>query len=237
VKFFTVTKILFFRLCFFLFLFPCLASAKPIVVLDAAHGGADSGVKVGSEIEKDWDLKFAQALEKALQGAGFEVVEIRKRDETITPDKRAEMINTAQGSAVLILHMDRDGFGSQKGPQLVVEPPTQGAETTEIPRWGAITPFQFRTSLKLARAIASRLGMEAQLSSLSDSRGSSGESLSPTSRLFCLPHESLRYLNSPAVVLTPLFLSSASDLKKFSSADAISEFATKVSLALADFLQ
>ncbi len=220
-----------------IFLIPTRGSAKALVVLDAAHGGNDSGVKAGSEVEKEWNYKFAQSLEKAIQGLGFEVLEVRKKDETISQEKRAEIINTSQASAVIVIHADREWTGTQKGPLIVVEPPTQGNEFTDISRWGAITPSHYRSSLKLARDIAGRLGIGIELSSLSDSRGVMGETTSPSGRLYCLPHQSLRYLNLPAVVITPLFLSSSSDLKKFSSGEVMAEFSSKVAKGLADFLQ
>jgi N-acetylmuramoyl-L-alanine amidase len=222
---------------FFTLLSPTFSLARPLVVLDAAHGGSDSGVKAGSEVEKEWNYKFAQALEKAIEGLGFDVVEVRKRDETIPQDKRAEIINTSQASVVIVIHADREWTGVQRGPMIVVEPPTQGTEYADIPRWGAITPFRYRSSLKLARDIAVQLGMGTELSSLSDSRGLMGEPTSSTSRLYCLPHQSLRYLSLPAVVITPLFLSSASDIRKFSGGETMAEFSSKVARGLADFLQ
>jgi N-acetylmuramoyl-L-alanine amidase len=219
------------------FFIPVWGTAKPLVVLDAAHGGSDSGVKTGSEVEKEWNYKFAQSLEKALEGLGFDVVEVRKRDETIAQEKRAEIINTSQASAAIVLHADREWTGTQRGPMIVVEPPTQGTEFTDIPRWGAITPSRYRSSLKLARDIAGQLGIGTELSSLSDSRGVMGETTSPASRLYCLPHQSLRYLNLPAVVVTPIFLTSASDVRKFSSEAVMAEFSAKVAQGIADFLQ
>ncbi len=227
------------RLGFYLsaFLLPAFGFARPLVALDAAHGGSDPGVKAGSEVEKEWNYRFSQSLEKALEGLGIDVVEVRKRDETIPQDKRAQIINTSGASAVVVIHADREWTGTQRGPLIVVEPPTQGTESAEIARWGAIPPSRYRASLKLARDIAGRLGIGAELSSLSDSRGVLGEATAPAGRLYCLPHQSLRYLTLPAVVITPLFLSSASDIRKFSSSEVMAEFSSKVAQGLADFLQ
>ena len=216
---------------------PSQGWSKPVIVVDAAHGGNDSGVKVGSELEKDWNLKFALAIGKALESLGFEVILVRQKDETLSQDKRAQIINTSQASAVLVIHADCDWTGNRRGPLIVVEPPTQGNEATEIPRWGIITPYQYRNSLKLGRDIAQALGLNAELSSLSDSRGLAGEAVSPTSNLFCLPHQSLRYLTPPSAVITPLFLSSSQDIKKFSQDSAISEFAARVARGVEFFWQ
>jgi N-acetylmuramoyl-L-alanine amidase len=215
------------------------AWAKARIVVDAAHGGSDGGVKAGSQVEKDWNLRFAQALEKAFTDAGYDVVLIRKRDETLASDKRAEMINTSGASAVIILHADREWTGSQRGPMLVVEPPNRAdqGEAGEMPRWGVITPSEYHQSLRLARAIAQGMGIGAELSPLSDSRGLAGEAIGAEGRIYCLPHQSLRNLSRPAVVLTPLFLTSGSDLKKFSTAEALAEFAGQVVRGTSTYLQ
>ncbi len=215
------------------------AGAKTLVVIDAAHGGNDSGIQEGNEIEKDWNLKIAKVLEKAFADAGDDVVMTRKRDETMTPEKRADLINTSKASVILVIHADREWTGTQKGPILVVEPPnrTDNGEPGEIQRWGVITPAQFRSSLKLARSIAQKLGINGAFSTLSDSRGTAGEVMSEEGRIYCLPHQSLRTLSRPAVVLTPLFLTNASDVKKFSNADSLADFAAKVVQGTSDYLQ
>ncbi len=216
---------------------PSWGVAKPVIVVDAAHGGSDPGVKAGSEVEKDWNLRFAQALGKALEDLGFEVVQIRKRDETIPLEKRAQTADTAQASAVLVIHADCEWTGNRGGPMIVLEPPNQSTESAEIPRWGVITPYQYRLSLKLGRDIAQSLGIGTELSNLSDSRGLAGEADSPTAKIFCLPHQSLRYLVPPAVVLTPLFLSHRPDVRKYSADAAVAEFAAKVARGVANYLQ
>ncbi len=222
-----------------LFLFPEMSLAKPRVVLDAAHGGTDIGVKAGSETEKEWNLKIAQVLQKAFEAAGFEVVMIRRGDGALEPDKRTEMINTSQASAVIILHADREWTGSKRGPYLVVEPPTkmEAGEAVEIQKWGYITLAQYRSNLKLARAVAQKLGIGTEFSNLSDTRGTGGETPTPDGRVFCLPHQSLRYLTLPSIVLSPLFLTSSSDLKKFSNADNLAEFAAQVVQGTSEYLQ
>jgi N-acetylmuramoyl-L-alanine amidase len=231
------------------FLLACLAvlgwtSIKPVwagpaVALDAAHGGSDAGLKAGSETEKDWNLKFVKALQKALAGFDVNVIVVRKGDDTIDPGKRQSTLNTSGISAAVIVHVDRDKTGTQNGPLLVVEPPTRsdGMGGGEIPRWGFISLYQFRNSLKLAKAIASSLEIAPVLNTLSDSRGLGGETPSTDGRVFCLPHQNLRYLTVPSVVLTPLFLTSKSDLAKFSKPEAMEDFAAKVAKGLANYFQ
>ena len=217
-----------------------LADDKPQVVIDPAHGGADTGSKDGSEVEKDWNLKFAQALNKAFDKAGYQVIMTRVSDEALDPETRLNMINSSSARLVLVIHADREFTRTQNGPFLVVEPPNQTAATSTpdaIAPLGLITPLQFRSSLKLAVDIGQKLGVNTSLSDISDNRGMAGETGSPYGKVACLPHQDLRYLSKPAVVLTPLFLTSAGDLKKFSDSDAVDAFAAKVVRGVNSFLQ
>jgi N-acetylmuramoyl-L-alanine amidase len=212
---------------------------KPKVAIDAGHGGSDSGIKAGSETEKDWNLKVALALQKALESAGFEVVMTRKGDDTLETAKRTSILNTSQALAVIVVHADRDWTGTQSGPCLTVEPPNQNSASEEegVSKLGAITLSQYRSSLKLARSIAQELGVNGSFGTLSDSRGALGESVVPAGRVYCLPHQDLRYLIKPAVVLTPLFLTSATDIKKLGPTENLAAFASKVAQGVADYLQ
>ncbi len=215
------------------------AATKPRVVIDAAHGGSDPGSKAGSEVEKEWNLKIALALQKAFEATGFEVLMTRAGDDTVDAVKRTDLINTSRALAVIVVHADRDWTETQSGPVLVVEPPNQPAvqDADTIQRLGAVTPAQYRSSLRLARAIAQKLEINGSFAGLSDSRGTAGETLAANGRIYCLPHQSLRYLIKPAVILTPLFLTSSSDLKKFAQADHLTSFASKVAQGVADYLQ
>jgi N-acetylmuramoyl-L-alanine amidase len=214
-----------------------IAAAKPLVALDAAHGGTDSGIQVDGQVEKDWNRRFALALEKALEAQGMDVVQIRKNDATLSLEERSQAINNTQASAVVVIHADRSWTDGHQEPLLVVEPPTQAVEFEGLRRWGGISPSQYRLSLKLAEDVAASLGIEPALNILSDSRGTAGERLSDAGRIFCLPHQSLRYVTLPAVVLTPLFLNAAPDVKKFSNDAAMADFAAKAAQGIGRFVQ
>ena len=63
------------------------ASDKPVIVLDAGHGGMDSGA-VGSAgtLEKDINLSIVLALRDMFEMSGFEVVLTRDQDISIYSD-------------------------------------------------------------------------------------------------------------------------------------------------------
>ncbi len=228
-----------FFLMFALFcLNPLTSWSKPRIVLFAAHGGSEAGVKSGSELEKDWNLKMALTLQKSFETAGFEVVMIRKGDQTIPPERWVNQINTSQASLAIIIHAEREWTGKITGPLLVVEPPSRSDAGEEgVQKWGAVNMTQFRSSLKLARAIGQKLGVNLALNNLSDTRTLAGEAVSPEGRIFCVPHQSLRWLTIPSVVLTPLFLTSSQDIRMMSLQSGVQSFATNTVSGTMDFLR
>ncbi|WP_295396622.1 N-acetylmuramoyl-L-alanine amidase [Meiothermus sp.] len=70
-------------------------SRLPRVVLDAGHGGADSGVVVGGLQEKDLVLSVSQRLQKLLQGR-LEVILTRNADRAVPLLARAQYASSAQ---------------------------------------------------------------------------------------------------------------------------------------------
>jgi len=62
-------------------------NGRPIIVIDAGHGGADPGcVGVGGELEKDINLAVALNLRELLEFSGFAVVLTRDTDVSIHND-------------------------------------------------------------------------------------------------------------------------------------------------------
>jgi N-acetylmuramoyl-L-alanine amidase len=87
-------------------------SARFVVVLDAAHGGDDSGGRLASgQLEKETTLAFSVRLRSLLNARGIPVITTRESDVTIDPDRRAEMANHANAQACLSLHVSESGSG------------------------------------------------------------------------------------------------------------------------------
>lgn len=82
---------------------------RPIVVLDAGHGGRDPGAKgvSGSTTEKDLTLALARELRDELAERGrVRVALTREDDRYLTLDQRAEIARRLGASAYLSLHID-----------------------------------------------------------------------------------------------------------------------------------
>lgn len=206
------------------------------IVIDPAHGGADPGSKAAGAVEKDWNLRFGKALARAAQEAGLEPVLVRERDETLDWKDRLDRIHQAIAPLVLVVHADRELTGTRRGPLFVIQPPTGPVDPPGLLPWGWVPASRHRASLKLARFMARALGSNPGMQALSDRSGSPGEALTWEGSILCASHVHLRYLNAPAVVLTPLFITSKADLEAFSSDAAVEAFATRVIAGVKEYL-
>lgn len=83
-----------------------------VIVLDAAHGGTDTGAHLESQLdEKDLVLAFSIRLRSMLAARGISVVTTRETDITLPPEKRAALANSHKPAACLILHASDSGSG------------------------------------------------------------------------------------------------------------------------------
>jgi N-acetylmuramoyl-L-alanine amidase len=125
------------------------------VVIDAAHGGANSGAHIAANfLEKDITLTLAARLRSALTARGIPVVMTRDSDTDLPPYQRAGIANHALASACLILHATATGggvhlFTSSLAPAAAMSPmmPWQTAQAAWVTR-----------SLRLSSEINTALG-------------------------------------------------------------------------------
>lgn len=92
---------------------PVLAQVqKPVVVIDPAHGGEDTGcIGVDKVAEKDITLALAKRLKQELNSSGTcQVVLTREGDETLSVEQRKKKITEINPAAVVSIHANA-GFG------------------------------------------------------------------------------------------------------------------------------
>lgn len=82
---------------------PAIAdTAAVVVVLDAGHGGRDTGIMSTQGQEKALTLDLAHAVRKILQKSGyFKVLLTREKDQALSLDERAGFANAA-GTAIFV---------------------------------------------------------------------------------------------------------------------------------------
>ena len=69
------------------------------VVIDAGHGGQDSGASGNGIIEKEYTLKISEYIYNRLKELGVDVKMTRTTDETINPTERVKRILDAFGNS------------------------------------------------------------------------------------------------------------------------------------------
>jgi N-acetylmuramoyl-L-alanine amidase len=83
-----------------------------VVVLDAAHGGDDTGGRLASgAYEKAVTLNLSVRLRSLLNARGITVVTTRESDTAVEPERRAGIANHAKAAACLSLHVTETGAG------------------------------------------------------------------------------------------------------------------------------
>ena len=88
------------------------AAARFVVVLDAGHGGDDTGGHLNDgKLEKNANLALSVRLRSLLGARGIQVVTTRESDVTVSPDQRAGIANHANAQACITLHAAESGYG------------------------------------------------------------------------------------------------------------------------------
>ena len=83
------------------------ASSKPIIVLDAGHGGVDPGAHGKTAREKDVTLKFTRELAKQLRNSGrYKVYLTRNRDIYIPLRQRVNIARKHNADLFISIHAD-----------------------------------------------------------------------------------------------------------------------------------
>lgn len=104
-----------------------------VVVLDPAHGGADTGARGPSgTAEKDLVLEFAQIVGDALREQGFEVVITRRGDTDPSFDDRATIANAQTDAIFISLHIGSTGPAGTVRTYTYLFPPVAEPNTTAV---------------------------------------------------------------------------------------------------------
>lgn len=133
---------------------PPAPRTRPFVILDAAHGGYETGAVFSPTLmEKNVDLALARRLQRELDARGISVVLTRIADNLLTWDQRAVSANTSHASLYVSLHSSSSGHGVRVYTSLI--PSLQPGQTKRsfLPWEMAQSPFLAQSSMA-ASAIA-----------------------------------------------------------------------------------
>lgn len=89
---------------------PPVVHARFLVVIDAAHGGDETGAAFSPKLlEKDITLSLARKLHAALEARGISAVLLRDSDAALTPDQRATVTSADRAAVYIALHAGTPG--------------------------------------------------------------------------------------------------------------------------------
>lgn len=89
-----------------LFIFFSFTGAKKLVIIDAGHGGNDSGVVINNANEGQIALAIAQKIKAASTGEQLKITLTRKDNQGMSLQQRVEFINNYHPDAVISIHLN-----------------------------------------------------------------------------------------------------------------------------------
>jgi N-acetylmuramoyl-L-alanine amidase len=132
------------------------AQGQLVVVLDAAHGGGDTGTHLRPGLEeKDLTLAWSVWLRGNFAAHGMDVVTTREADRELPADRRAAMANGAHAGACLLLHATASGTGVHLYTSSL--PPAPAAAAGELVPWKSAQAAFVTDSLKLSSDVSEAL--------------------------------------------------------------------------------
>jgi N-acetylmuramoyl-L-alanine amidase len=103
----------------FLALLGGVAAAEPVVVIDAGHGGSNTGAPGRSGAwEKQVTLAVARVLQNRLEREGVRVVMTREGDRYLTLRERVRRANAAAADCFLSLHTNASPEHGRRGVEV-----------------------------------------------------------------------------------------------------------------------
>lgn len=224
---------------------------RPIVLIDAGHGGRDPGAPgvSGSSWEKDLTLAMAKELADLLADRGrVRVALTRETDRYLSLEQRAAIARTLQAGLFLSLHMDSAPNPLAKGATIYslsdVASSAEAAKFAEAENvaGGALSSEPDDSVRALLADVALREQMEASagLAERLVRRASGSVELRPRPHQFAAFHV-LRRAEVPAVLVEAGYISNADDeamlMSKSGRAPLVLALAQAVEADLATRLQ
>lgn len=195
-------------------------SALPIVILDAGHGGIDSGcVSINGAEEKDINLSIMLKLRQMLNCAGFDTVVTRDTDKSIHDigitglgkqkksdmENRLKIINSTENAVFVSIHQNQFTDSKYYGAQMFYP---EGSADSE------------RLASILQRSFASRLQPENE------------REIKPVGDEIYLLH----FAKCPAVMAECGFLSNQAEADKLESEEYQSQVAFAIFAGICEYM-
>jgi N-acetylmuramoyl-L-alanine amidase len=131
---------------------PPAAPPVPLILIDAAHGGTETGAILGAgNLEKDVTLAMARRLRQDLASRGLQVQMVRDGDTPLTTDQRAAVGNTSRPTLYVCLHATSQGKGIGVYSALL---PSSGDDRGPFANWNRAQASVLTRSRSLQQQVA-----------------------------------------------------------------------------------
>lgn len=196
-----------------------LSKGRPIVVIDAGHGGRDPGAtSVSGQVhEKDLTLVIAQALRDELVKRGrVRVAMTREDDRYLTLDQRAAVARRLDAGAFVSIHIDSAANPLARGASVYsLSDVASDAEAAVLAARENNEPAASRAGDAVDGMLAdlvmrSQMSASADLASRLVSKAAGRVELRPNPHRFAAFHV-LRRADAPAILFEAGYLSNADD--------------------------
>ncbi len=187
---------------------PIYHPVKPLVILDAGHGGYDEGSKVQSFQEKRIALTTTLLTRKYLDEMGYRVVLTRSRDTYLSLPQRVSIANKNKGSLFVSIHYNAARNHDAHGIEVFYCDKTEAARA--------------RASHRLANTILYHLLDETQARSRGVKRGN---------------HHVTRETEMPAVLVEAGFITNQEERKRLKSRDYLDQIAKGIAQGIDKYLK
>jgi N-acetylmuramoyl-L-alanine amidase len=198
------------------------------VVIDAGHGGGDTGfVYPGRTPEKNITLSVAGFLQQSLQKVGLKAVNIRSSDTEMTQSERTSIANRHGADLIISLHVGASNSPDKTGVCCLVysKAGTVVADEKEILTEAAVyREWLENTRFDLASFLARRINERLKTQLKVESRG-----------VKQLPVSQLKYLINPAVLVEIGMLSDPTEGKNLLSSKYHEAVAAAITNGVIDF--
>lgn len=93
-----------------------------LIVIDAGHGGSDSGAVGANSLEKDLTLEMSRQLRKKFEGLGFKVYMTRETDKRVSLQERTIVANKLEATVFVSVHMNSFKRKDVEGLEVLYSP-------------------------------------------------------------------------------------------------------------------
>jgi N-acetylmuramoyl-L-alanine amidase len=107
-------------------------ASRPLVVIDAGHGGHDPGASNGAIMEEDLTLRLARALrDELLRGSGIRVALTRDEDRFLLLEERSGIARRLNADLFLSIHADSTEGEAASGATVYILSEKGSSETAQ----------------------------------------------------------------------------------------------------------